>query len=268
MTNEPTDQPVYNPDTPPIAPRRSWSSRFFRFIRNLVVLFFVISIIWVVLDLFLPVFITPLMVIRSVEQIAQGEFPRNSKRWVSIDDISPNMIQAVVASEDNLFLQHHGFSFNDMSRAFEHNLQGKRIRGGSTISQQTAKNVFLFPNRSYIRKGLEAYFTVLIEVAWPKKRIMEMYLNVIETGDGIYGVEAASQEYFGVHASQLSRSQAATIAACLPNPRRFNAGHPSGYIQRRSSTISNLMGKIGQVDFRRKIVPVVNHKHKHHHKRS
>jgi len=155
-----------------------------------------------------------------------------------------------------------------MSRAFEHNLQGKRIRGGSTISQQTAKNVFLFPNRSYIRKGLEAYFTVLIEVAWPKKRIMEMYLNVIETGDGIYGVEAASQEYFGVHASQLSRSQAATIAACLPNPRRFNAGHPSGYIQRRSSTISNLMGKIGQVDFRRKIVPVVNHKHKHHHKRS
>jgi monofunctional glycosyltransferase len=173
-----------------------------------------------------------------------------------------------VASEDNLFLQHHGFSFNDMSRAFEHNLQGKRIRGGSTISQQTAKNVFLFPNRSYIRKGLEAYFTVLIEVAWPKKRIMEMYLNVIETGDGIYGVEAASQEYFGVHASQLSRSQAATIAACLPNPRRFNAGHPSGYIQRRSSTIANLMGKIGQVDFRRKIVPVVNHKHKHHHKRS
>jgi len=264
MTTEPTDQPVIN--TPPIAPRRSLSARFFRFIRNLIVLFFIISIVWVVLGLFLPVFITPLMVIRSVEQIAQGEFPRNSKRWVSIDDISPNMIQAVVASEDNLFMQHHGFSFESMSKAFEHNLRGKRIRGGSTISQQTAKNVFLFPNRSYIRKGLEAYFTVLIEIAWPKKRIMEVYLNVIETGDGIYGVEAASQEYFGIHASRLSRKQAATIAACLPNPRRFNAGSPSGYIQRRSSKIASLMGKVEQVNFNRKSVSPVKHKHKHRHK--
>ena len=267
MTNKRTGQPVNTTNTSSKAPRRSWSARFFRFIRNLFVLFFIVSIVWVVLGLFLPILVTPLMVIRSVESIAQGEFPRNSKHWVSIDEISPNMIQAVVASEDNLFMHHHGFSFNDMSKAFEHNLEGKRIRGGSTISQQTAKNVFLFPDRSYIRKGLEAYFTVLIEVAWPKKRIMEVYLNVIETGDGIYGVEAASQEYFGINASQLSRKQAATIAACLPNPRRFNAGHPSGYIQHRSSVIAGLMGKVEQVNFHR-IVQPVKHKHKHHHRRS
>ncbi|MDD4971158.1 MAG: monofunctional biosynthetic peptidoglycan transglycosylase [Paludibacter sp.] len=267
MTNDQTDQPIQETYSPQKASRKSWGSRFIRFIRNLFLLFLIISIVWIVLDLFLPIFVTPLMVIRSVESIAHGEFPKNSKQWVPIDEISPNLIQAVVASEDNLFLHHHGFSFESMSKAFEHNLQGKKIRGGSTISQQTAKNVFLFPNRSYIRKGLEAYFTVLIEVVWPKKRIMEVYLNVIETGDGIYGIEAASEEYFGVHASELSRSQAATIAACLPNPRRFNAGHPSGYIQRRSHIIAGLMGKVEQVNFN-KIAPQVKHKHKHRHRRS
>jgi len=267
MTNQPTDQAFSEPYIPPKAPRRSWASRFFRLIRNLFLLFIIISILWVVFARFVPILVTPLMGIRSVESIAHGELPKNSKKWVSIDDISPNMVQAVVASEDNLFLHHHGFSFESMSKAFEHNLQGKRIRGGSTISQQTAKNVFLFPNRSYLRKGLEAYFTVLIELVWPKKRIMEVYLNVIETGDGIYGVEAASEEYFGTSASQLSRSQAATIAACLPNPRRFNAGHPSGYIQRRSRTIAGLMGKVEQVNFN-KIVPLVKHKHRRHHRRS
>ena len=266
MTNDQTDQPLQETYTPPKPPRKSWGSRFIRFIRNLFLLFIIISIVWVVIGLFLPILATPLMVIRSVESIAQGEFPRNSKQWVPINKISPNMIQAVVASEDNLFMQHHGFSFESMSKAFEHNLHGKRIRGGSTISQQTAKNVFLFPNRSYIRKGLEAYFTVLIELVWPKKRIMEVYLNVIETGDGLYGVEAASEEYFGVNASQLSRSQAATIAACLPNPRRFNAGRPSGYIQRRSHIIAGLMGKVQQVNFNR-ITPQVKHKHKHRHSR-
>ena len=149
-----------------------------------------------------------------------------------------------------------------MSRAFEHNLRGKRIRGGSTISQQTAKNVFLFPNRSYIRKGLEAYFTVLIELIWPKQRIMEVYLNVIETGKGLYGVEAAAQEDFGTTASQLSRSQAALIAACLPNPLRFDAKNPSGYIEHRKSHILGLMSKVEQVNFS-KIVPLKKHKHRH-----
>ena len=179
-----------------------------------------------------------------------------------MDEISPNMVRAVVASEDNLFLTHHGFSFNDISKALEHNMKGLRIRGGSTISQQTAKNVFLFPQRSYIRKGLEAYFTVLIELIWSKERIMEVYLNSIEMGDGVYGVEAASQEYFGVHASQLSKSQAALIAACLPNPRRFNAGNPTGYIQRRKSKIVSLMGKLGPVDFDNPVPVKKTRKHK------
>jgi monofunctional glycosyltransferase len=234
--------------------------RLLKILRNLFLLFIIISICWVVIDLFTPVFVTPLMLIRSVESIAHGKMPRNSKTWVSIDDISPNMVQAVVASEDNLFLTHHGFSFNDMSRAFEHNLNGKKIRGGSTISQQTAKNVFLFPQRSYIRKGLEAYYTVLIEFAWSKKRIMEVYLNVIEMGDGIYGVEAAAEEHFGVHASELTKSQAALIAASLPNPRKFDAGHPSGYMERRKSQIVNLMGKLPQVNFNKPVAPTQHHR--------
>jgi len=263
-----SDQPIPEYSIPPQAPRRkNWWGRFLRFIRNLILLFFILSIVWVVLARFLPIFVTPLMVIRSVESLTHGELPKNSKTWVSIDEISPNMVQAVVASEDNLFMHHHGFSFDSMTKAFEHNLQGKRIRGGSTISQQTAKNVFLIPNRSYIRKGLEAYFTVLIELIWSKERIMEVYLNVIETGEGLYGVEAASEEYFGVNASNLSRSQAALIAACLPNPRRFNAGHPSGYIQHRKNSIVALMGRVEQVNFN-KVTPQVKHKHKHRHKKS
>lgn len=234
--------------------------RLLRLLRNLVLLFIIISISWVLIDWFTPIYVTPLMIIRSAESIVHGEMPKNSKHWVPIEEISPNMVQAVVASEDNLFLTHHGFSIDDMTKAFEHNLNGKRIRGGSTISQQTAKNVFLFPQRSYIRKGLEAYYTVLIELFWSKKRIMEAYLNVIEMGDGVYGVEAAAQEHFGVHASELTKSQAALIAACLPNPRKFNAGHPSGYIQGRKSQIVSLMGKLPQVDFNKKPVPVKQHR--------
>jgi monofunctional biosynthetic peptidoglycan transglycosylase len=241
---------------------RGLGGRIIRFLRNLIILFAILSISWVVIARFLPVYFTPLMVLRSVESITQGATPKNSKIWVPMAEISPNMVQAVVASEDNLFLTHHGFSLDAMTKAFEHNQNAKRIRGGSTISQQTAKNVFLFPQRSYVRKGLEAYFTVLIELVWSKKRIMEVYLNVIEMGNGIYGVEAAAQEHFGVHASQLSKSQAAAIAACLPNPRRFNAAHPSGYIERRKSKIFSLMGKLAPVDFDNPAPVKISHKHK------
>lgn len=233
-------------------------SRLGRIVRNLILIFFASSISWVILARFIPVFITPLMAIRTVESIFDGKTPKNSKKWVPIEKISPNMIQAVVTSEDNLFLKHHGFSFEDISKAIKHNQKGKRIRGGSTISQQTAKNVFLWPRRSYLRKGLEAYFTVLIELIWSKERIMEVYLNVIEMGDGIYGVQAASLEYFGKNASKLNKSQAALIAACLPNPRKYNAGNPSGYIQRRKSRIVSLMGKIEKVSFEKKDDKVVN----------
>jgi monofunctional biosynthetic peptidoglycan transglycosylase len=246
-------------------PRKGFWGRLLKFFRNLFLLFIIVSVSWVVIDRFVPVYLTPLMVIRSIESIARGESPKNSKKWVPISEISPNMVQAVVSSEDNLFLTHHGFSFGDITKAFEHNLKGKgkKIRGGSTISQQTAKNVFLFPDRSYIRKGFEAYFTVLIELCWSKERIMEVYLNVIEMGDGIYGVEAAAQEHFGVSASQLSKNQAALIAACLPNPRKYNAEHPSNYIQWRKTKIMMLMGKIGPVDFNKKpVAPKATHRHK------
>jgi len=223
--------------------------KFGKILRNLVILFFASSIFAVLIFRFIPVLITPLMVIRSVESITDGEVPKIKKTWVPLEDISQNMVQAVVASEDNLFMEHNGFSVSDIKKAISHNKKGKRIRGGSTISQQTAKNVFLWPDRSWVRKGLEAYFTVLIEFLWSKERIMEVYLNVIETGDGIYGVQAASKVYFGKKASKLSRSQAALIAVCLPNPRKFNPADPSGYILRRKNHIVNLMGKIERVNF-------------------
>ena len=222
---------------------------FWKFSRNLLIFFFASSILAVIALRFVPVYITPLMLIRSIEAITDGEMPKIKKNWVSIDGISQNMVQAVVASEDNLFMQHHGFSIQDIHKAIKHNKNGKRIHGGSTISQQTAKNVFLWPDRSWVRKGLEAYFTVLIELFWSKERIMEVYLNVIETGDGIYGVEAASQFYFNKKSLNLTKSQAALIAVCLPNPRKFNPANPSGYILSRKNHIINLMGKLHRVSF-------------------
>ena len=227
--------------------KNGFIARLGRIVRNIILLFFVLSISWVILARFIPIYLTPLMVIRSFESVFAGEMPKNSKKWVSIDEISPNAVQAVVSSEDNLFMKHHGFSIDDIEKAIKHNSKGKRIRGGSTISQQTAKNVFLWPNRSYLRKGLEAYFTVLIELFWSKERIMEVYLNVIEMGNGIYGIEAASHEHFGKKASKLTKSQSALIAACLPNPRKYSASHPSSYILRRKSKILSLMRKIEKV---------------------
>lgn len=226
--------------------------KIWRFVRNTFILLFFASIVSVIILRFLPIRFTHLMLIRSVEAVYDGEKPVIEQKWVSIDKISKNMPQAVVASEDNLFIQHWGFSIDQINKAIEYNKKGKRIRGGSTITQQTAKNVFLWPHRSYIRKAFEAYFTVLIEIFWSKERIMEVYLNVIEMGNGIYGVEAAAQHYFGKSAANLTRSECARIAACLPNPRRFNPARPSPYIQRREGQILSLMNKIGTVDFNKK----------------
>ena len=232
--------------------KSSFWKRTLRFVRNAAILFFLISVAWVAVARFVPVFATPLMYIRGFESITEGKSPKFYKNWVSLDKISPNMVQAVIASEDNLFTEHHGFSFSAIQQAMKRNAQGKRVYGGSTISQQTAKNVFLFPQRSYIRKGIEAYFTVLIELIWGKKHIMEVYLNVIEMGDGIYGVEAAAQKYFGVSAANLTAAQSARIAACLPNPRRFNAANASPYIMKRQNKIMQLMRLIPQPDFVKK----------------
>ena len=196
------------------------------------------SILVVVAYRFLPVYVTPLMFIRCYQQVKSGEHLSWHHHWVSFDDMSIYMPVAVIASEDQRFLEHHGFDYKAIQQAAESNLKGgKRLRGGSTISQQTAKNVFLWPGRSWLRKGLEAYFTFLIEMTWSKKRIMEVYLNSIEMGNGIYGVDAVAREHFNTSAKDLSRSQCALIAATLPNPRRYSSAYPSSYMLKRQRQI-------------------------------
>lgn len=164
-----------------------------------------------------------------------------------MNHISKNMPQAVVAAEDQKFMDHNGFDWEAMKKAWENNKKGKRIKGASTISQQTAKNVFLWPGRNLIRKGLEAYFTFLIETIWSKERIMEVYLNVIEMGEGVYGIEAAAQTNFKKSAAKLNRNESALIAAVLPNPRRWSPARPTPYIQGRQVWILRQMNNINPV---------------------
>ncbi len=195
--------------------------------------------------------ITPLMVIRLAGQGFSGQALKMKQDWVSLDSISPALQLAVVASEDNRFLEHNGFDINAIDQAREYNdtHKGKKIHGASTISQQTAKNVFLWPQRSWLRKGLEVYFTFLIEMVWSKKRIIEVYLNVIETGKGIYGAEAASLIYFNKHAASLSRSESALLAAILPNPQKWDPRFPTNYVRSRQEWILWNMGNIGKLDY-------------------
>ena len=191
------------------------------------------------------------MVIRVLQQSWQGQPVRLEKKWVSLDQITPNMPLAVVASEDNLFLSHKGFDFESIEKARDYNQskKGKKVRGASTITQQTAKNVFLWPQRSWLRKGLEVYFTVLIEFVWGKKRIMEVYLNIIETGKGIYGTESAARQVFGKGAKDLTRGECALVAAILPNPLKWNLKSPTPYIRSRQQWILWNMNNIGTVKF-------------------
>lgn len=170
-----------------------------------------------------------------------------NKDWVLLDEISPNLQLAVVCSEDQNFIKHNGFDFEAIEKAMDYNETHTKTRGASTISQQTAKNVFLWQGRSFIRKGFEVYFTFLIETFWSKERIMEVYLNVIEMGDGIYGAQAASKTFFKKDAKYMSKSECATIAAVLPNPRKFNAGKPSAYTQKRRAWVMNQMSLWGGV---------------------
>lgn len=219
------------------AKKRSWFRWLLRWGVRLLVFFFASSILVTIIYRFVPPPATPLMLIRVVEQLADGEKPMIKKDWVPLSKISPNMVLAVISSEDNNFESHYGVDFEAIKKAQKLNERGKKLRGASTISQQTAKNVFLWPARNYLRKGLELYFTGLIEVFWGKKRIMEVYLNEIEMGKGIYGVEAASQTYFKKPASRLSRAEAASIAAVLPNPRRWRPDKPTSYISGKRSRI-------------------------------
>ena len=186
----------------------------------------------------LPPPLTFLMVSRSLE----GE--GLSYRWRSLDDISPRLVEAVIASEDARFCEHRGFDMKAIEKALKANERGGRIRGGSTISQQTAKNVFLWPGRDWIRKGLEAGYTVLIETLWGKRRVMEVYLNVAEWAPGVYGAEAASRHWFGKSASELSAREAARLAAILPSPRRYDASSPGRYVRGRASRVQAAMGTV------------------------
>lgn len=216
-----------------------------KILKWMVVFFFGSSIAMVLFYRFAPVYVTPLMVIRAVHPVGserQQERERHWQHdWVSLSEMSSWMPKAVVASEDGNFYRHYGFDTAAIKQAIKERQEGKRERGASTISQQTAKNVFLWPGHSWIRKGLEAYFTVLIELIWPKDRIMEVYLNSIEMGGGIYGVEAAARHYFNRDASQLSKRQCALIAVSLPSPLKRDPANPSGYLLRRASTIMRYM---------------------------
>ena len=215
-----------------------------RLIKRVVILFFVLSIFSVLLLRFVPVYLTPLMGIRIIEQIRDKKTPKLKHTWVAFDDISVNMKKAVIASEDQLFYQHKGFDKKQIKKAIEENKKRKRPRGASTISQQTAKNVFLWPKSSWFRKGLETYFTVLIELIWSKDRILHVYLNSMETGDGIYGVEAVAKIHFDTSAAKLNQSQAALIAATLPNPLRYSSKKPSAYMFKRQAFILRQMRNI------------------------
>jgi monofunctional glycosyltransferase len=227
----------------------SFKSKIKHIFFRLMIWFFGLSIGSVIVFKFVPVPFTPLMLIRVIENKIAGKEIYFSHDWEPIEHISNNLQKAVIASEDGTFLSHNGFDLTAMQKAFKNNQRGRRIKGGSTISQQTAKNVFLWQGRSYLRKGLEAYFTVLIELVWGKERIMEVYLNSIEMGDGVYGAQAATEHWYRKDASSLTKTQAAGIAAILPNPRKYKATSSSSYINNRKAKIVKVMRHVGKIEY-------------------
>lgn len=214
------------------------------------IVLFLLTWLPVLLLRFVPPPASAFMLERRIGAALHGQHDFHLRyQWVPWSRIAPVAPLAMVASEDQKFPFHHGFDVEAIHSAIDEADAGMRLRGASTISQQTAKNLFLWNGRNFVRKGIEAYFTVLIEATWPKRRILEVYANIAELGDGIYGVEAASQAYFGEHASQLNTRQAALLAAVLPDPRRLHAGHPSAYVQRRAAWIERQMAQLGGVSY-------------------
>lgn len=209
-------------------------------IKWMVVAFFVTTIFSVIIYKYVPVYVTPLMVIRAVSSSESIHH-----EWISLEKMPKDMVKAVIASEDAHFLSHNGFDFKAIKQAIEHNKKNNKTkRGASTISQQTAKNVFLWPSRSWLRKGLETYFTVLIELFWDKQRIIEVYLNSIEMGDGIFGIAAVADKHFDKEPEKLTKRQCALIAATLPNPIKFNSAAPSPYMRKRQRVILREMKSV------------------------
>lgn len=211
------------------------------FIFRCVITFVVASLAGTLIYKYVPVWFTPYMIAEKYRALKAGEEGKLHKTWVPYEEIPQHMVWAVVAAEDQKFFSHRGFDFTEIQKVIE----TEQRRGASTISQQVAKNVFLWQGRNYVRKGLEAWFTLLIEWIWGKERIMEVYLNVAETGKLTFGVEAAAQRYFKVPASKLTRVQAARIAAVLPNPKVYKADKPGPYVQRRVSWIQRQMRNLG-----------------------
>ena len=222
--------------------------RFFKFIFKTLFWLIVLSVVVVFVFKWAPVPITSLMVIRNIEQTDASKKGWEHD-WVPIEEISTHLQLAVICSEDQNFLKHHGFDIKAIEKAYENNKKGKKLKGASTISQQTAKNVFLWPKRSWLRKGLETYFTFLIELIWSKERIIEVYLNSIEMGPGIYGAEAASQYWFKKSASKLSKYEAAAIASILPSPLKYKARPASPYIEGRKAWIVRQMNYFGPLNY-------------------
>lgn len=194
---------------------------------------------WLLVHRVVPVQMTPLMVLRAVE----GADWRQD--WVPLSAMAPALGRSVIAAEDNLFCRHAGFDWRSLGQAAEEYIEGDRVRGASTLTMQTAKNVLLWPGRSFLRKGLEAYVTVWMEALWPKTRILEVYLNVAEWGPGIYGAEAAARHHFGRPAARLSADQAARLAAVLPNPLRLSAGQPSAHVRQRAGVVRTRIRQLG-----------------------
>lgn len=189
------------------------------------------------------------MVQRGIERKFDGKPWKMEKDWRDFDELSNNLKLAAVAGEDANFMKHFGFDVNSIQKAYAKNKAGKPVRGGSTISQQTAKNVFLWPGRSWIRKGFEAYFTILIEIFWSKQRILEVYLNVAEMGDGIYGAEAASRFYYHKSSAKMSKRQAALLIAILPAPLRWSPVKPTRYVSFKQYVILRNMRRLGKLRF-------------------
>jgi monofunctional biosynthetic peptidoglycan transglycosylase len=238
------------PAAPRPAPRRPPPRRrkagWGRILRDVILTLFALLIFGPIVAVAIYKVVPPPVTILMLERMAQGQ--GLDHRWVALSDMSPALPRAAVAAEDGHFCTHHGFDFGAIEKAMKHDeKRPNAIRGGSTISQQTAKNVFLWPDRSWVRKGLEAYFTVLIEAIWGKRRIMEVYLNTVEMGPGVYGVEAAAQHDFHVDAKDLNPAQAARLIAILPSPLKWQVVDPGAYVRRRSGRIDRAEGTVSRI---------------------
>ncbi len=223
---------------------RSFGSRLIRVLRNVLLLFLAITILPVLLYSVVNPPFTPLMWIRWVESGYESSYPRSIKQWIPLEETSPHLLKAVIGAEDQKFFQHKGFDWEALEKAIQHNKTSKKTLGASTISMQTARNVFLWQSRTWLRKGLEAYYTFLIETFWSKKRILEVYVNVIEWGNGVFGCAAATEKYFHRSPKSISPIESAWLAAVLPNPRKWARPIPSKRVERRQARILKAMGGV------------------------